>query len=111
MIIARSFWRKAVVTVIAAVGFVGLYEVTALDSNYAARLIGPPDFADIPAPGMRLAYTATAYCKGLTTTSGVAVQSGIAASDPALLPVGSVVEVASNDAKYAGIYTIMDTGP
>ena len=111
MIIARSFWRKAVVTAIAACGFVWLYEATALDSNYAARLIGPPDMADVPAPGRRLSYTATAYCKGLTTTSGVAVQSGIAASDPALLPVGSVVEVASREAKYGGVYTIMDTGP
>ena len=38
---------------------------------------------------------ATAYCKGLTTASGVAVQTGIAAADPALLPVGSVVEIDS----------------
>lgn len=111
MIIARSFWRKALVTAVAAGGFVWLYEATALDSKFAARLTGPPDLSDYPAPGSRLAFVATAYCKGITTTSGVAVQSGVAASDPSLLPVGSVVDVAAGDAKYSGIYTIMDTGP
>lgn len=39
------------------------------------------------------------------------VQSGIAASDPALLPVGSVIELDSRLSKYNGIYTVMDTGP
>ena len=111
MIIARSFWRKAIVTAVAAGGFVWLYEAKALDSNYTAWLAGPAEATDSPVPGMRLSYVATAYCKGLTTTSGVAVQSGVAAADPALLPVGSVVEVASRDAKYSGIYTVMDTGP
>jgi hypothetical protein len=41
----------------------------------------------------------------------VNVRSGIAAADPDLLPVGSVVSINSGDAKYSGIYTIMDTGP
>jgi 3D (Asp-Asp-Asp) domain-containing protein len=54
---------------------------------------------------------ATAYCKGLVTKSGVPVQAGIAAADPALLPVGSVVEMDSPDSRYDGIYTILDTGP
>ncbi len=35
MIIAGSFWRKVVVTAVAAVGFVSLYEVTMLDSKDA----------------------------------------------------------------------------
>jgi rare lipoprotein A (peptidoglycan hydrolase) len=39
------------------------------------------------------------------------VKSGIAAADPDLLPVGSVVNVAVGDARYNGIYTVMDTGP
>ena len=43
-----------------------------------------------PAPGARLRFTATAYCKGTTTASGVNVRNGIAAADPDLLPVGSV---------------------
>ena len=64
-----------------------------------------------PAPGDRVTFSATAYCKGLTTASGVAVQTGIAAADPALLPVGSVIDIDAPDPKYSGIYTVMDTGP
>ena len=74
MIIAGSFWRKVVVTAVAAVGFVSLYEATMLDSKDAtlggtasATSVMPP-----PAPGTRLAFSATAYCKGLTTAAGVA---------------------------------------
>jgi len=65
----------------------------------------------LPSPGARLAWSATAYCKGLETASGVAVQSGIVAADPGLLPVGSVIEVDSHTARYNGIYTVLDTGP
>jgi len=111
MIIARSLWRKAIVTAVAAGGFVSLYETTILDSKYAARLALPHDAGGLPAPGARLAYHATAYCKGITTTAGVPVQAGIAASDPELLPVGSVIELDSRLSKYNGIYTVMDTGP
>ena len=64
-----------------------------------------------PAPGARLRFTATAYCKGTTTASGVNVRTGIAAADPDLLPVGSVIQVDRLDERYNGIYTIMDTGP
>jgi hypothetical protein len=35
----------------------------------------------------------------------------VAAADPELLPVGSVIEVDSLPQKYNGIYTVMDTGP
>jgi len=110
MIIADSLWRKAAVTAIAAVGFVSLYETTMLDSKdtalpAAAAWVPPPE------PGARLAFSATAYCKGMVTAAGVAVQAGIAAADPALLPLGSIVEVDSPDSRYDGIYTVLDTGP
>jgi 3D (Asp-Asp-Asp) domain-containing protein len=111
MIIARSLWRKAIVTVVAAAAFVSLYEVTILDSQYAARQAMLRETTAAPFPGARLAFSATAYCKGATTTSGVAAQTGVAASDPQLLPVGSVIEVDSAEGRYSGIYTIMDTGP
>jgi 3D (Asp-Asp-Asp) domain-containing protein len=111
MIISGSFWRKSFVTVIAAAAFASLYEVTILDSKYAARQATSREPTPLPAPGSRLAYGATAYCKGITTTSGVAVQTGVAAADPELLPVGSVVDVDGLPAKYDGIYTILDTGP
>ncbi len=111
MIISGRFWRKTIVTAIAAVGFVSLYEVTALDSKYVARLATRHETSALPVPGSRLAFTATAYCKGIVTASGVPVQSGVAAADPELLPVGSVVEVDSLPQRYNGIYTVMDTGP
>jgi rare lipoprotein A (peptidoglycan hydrolase) len=41
----------------------------------------------------------------------VNVRSGIAAADPALLPVGSVISINTGEPKNSGIYTIMDTGP
>jgi 3D (Asp-Asp-Asp) domain-containing protein len=76
-----------------------------------ASLVASPEPVGVPGPGDNLAFGATAYCKGLTTASGVAVQTGIAAADPALLPVGSVIDVSAPDPKYSGIYTVMDTGP
>ena len=65
----------------------------------------------LPGPGAHLRFTATAYCKGTTTASGVNVRTGIAAADPDLLPVGSVIQVDRLGERYNGIYTIMDTGP
>jgi 3D (Asp-Asp-Asp) domain-containing protein len=111
MIISTSVWRKSIVTVIAVGGFVSLYEVTTLDSRYAARQAVLRETTALPAPGARLAFSATAYCKGVTTASGVAAQSGVAAADAELLPVGSVIEIDTADSHYNGIYTIMDTGP
>ena len=64
-----------------------------------------------PVPGARLRFHATAYCKGTTTASGTTVRTGIAAADPLLLPVGSVIQVDSLSPRYNGIYTVMDTGP
>ena len=113
MIIAGSLWRKVFVTFVAAAAFVSLLEVTMLDSQdlpwlmpgVANELSGPPS------PGARLTVAATAYCKGLVTSAGVAAQSGVAASDPSLLPLGSVIELDAPDTKYDGIYSILDTGP
>src|SRR3982074_753304 len=111
MIISGRFWRKATVTAIAAIGFAWLYEVTALDSKYVARLATLRETSALPVPGARLAFSATAYCKGIVTASGVAVQSGVVAADPELLPVGSVVEIRAPPPQDNGIYTVMDTGP
>lgn len=111
MLISRSFWRKVVATVGAAVGLVFVYETTIRDSRYAARQASMAETVSIPQPGSRLRFTATAYCKGETTASGVSVRTGIAAADPALLPVGTVVRIDTPDAKLDGIWTVMDTGP
>ena len=82
MILANSLWRKVLATVVVAVGFVWLYEVTILDSRFAAQSRTVGDVAPPPIAGARLLFSATAYCKGSTTASGVNVRSGIAAADP-----------------------------
>jgi 3D (Asp-Asp-Asp) domain-containing protein len=108
-VISRSIGRKLMVTLVAIVGFVLTYEISMSDSRDEA----PSGVVDptLPAAGSRQLFTATAYCKGTTTASGVGVRTGIAASDPALLPVGSVVNITTAKTKYNGVYTIMDTGP
>jgi 3D (Asp-Asp-Asp) domain-containing protein len=111
MLLSRSTGRKIVATALAAVSFAFLYEVTALDSKFAARQAELRQDTAAPAPGTRLRFSATAYCKGTTTASGVNVRTGIAAADPDLLPVGSVIRVEKVHEKYAGIYTVLDTGP
>ena len=111
MILANSLWRKVLATLVVVVGFVYLYEVTILDSRFSAQQAPARDVMSPPIPGSRLLFSATAYCKGSTTASGVEVRSGIAAADPDLLPVGSVVQVDAPGTRYDGVYTVMDTGP
>ena len=93
MLLSRSLGRKIVATGTAAVAFAFLYEATILDSRYAVRQMVLWESTAKPAPGARLRFTATAYCRGTTTASGVNVRNGIAAADPDLLPVGSVIQV------------------
>jgi len=111
MLPSNSFARKVVATLGAVVGFVFVYEATIRDSRNALRPGVAVEAFMRPIVGTPLAFTATAYCKGETTTSGVGVRTGVAAADPALLPVGSVVRLDTSDARYAGIWTVMDTGP
>ena len=106
-------------TAVAAVVFAFLFDVTVFDSRNTARLAELRDTVipgrDRPAPrleaGARLRFTATFYCKGTQTASGVNVRNGIAAADPDLLPIGSVIRIDDLGEKYDGIYTVMDTGP
>jgi 3D (Asp-Asp-Asp) domain-containing protein len=107
MFLTRSFWRKAVATLGAIVGFVFVYEASIRDARFAMLA----ETAASPQPGSRLHFTASAYCKGETTASGVSVRTGIAAADPVLLPVGTVVTLDMPDGRYDGVWTIMDTGP
>lgn len=109
LILSRSLWQKLLVMAVAMVVFVFLYEAGTFDSLQVA----PTSVADPSglATGQRHLFTATAYCKGTKTASGVNVRTGIAASDAAILPVGSVVNITTGTTKYNGVYTIMDTGP
>ena len=109
--ISHSLWRKLVATLIVASGFVLVYQATIRDSRYAARqALANEEKAD-PAPGVRLRFQATAYCKGEVTASGTPPRSGIAAADPEVLPTGSVIQISNLGPRYDGVYTIMDTGP
>jgi 3D (Asp-Asp-Asp) domain-containing protein len=109
-VLSGSIALKVVATLFAIGAFVFLYEVTMFDSRETAGTAGVVD-PTAPVTGARLQFHATAYCKGQTTASGVGVRSGVAAADPALLPVGTVLNVTTDQKKYNGIYTVMDTGP
>lgn len=116
MLISRSLGRKLTATGTVMLGFVLMYEATVMDFRDIRdlpRLVQSPsaEGASLPPEPNHLAFTATAYCKGTTTASGVNVRTGIAAADPDLLPVGSVIQVYKLGERYNGIYTIMDTGP
>jgi 3D (Asp-Asp-Asp) domain-containing protein len=114
MLISRSLGRKLTATATVAFGFVLMYEATVMDFRDIPDLVQTPASAEeisFPNQSSHLRFTATAYCKGTTTASGVNVRTGIAAADPDLLPVGSVIQVYRLGERYNGIYTIMDTGP
>lgn len=53
-------------------------------------------------------FEATAYCDFGFTRSGILVRRGMAAADPNVLPIGSIVEIEAGD--YSGIYVVLDTG-
>ena len=111
MLLSRSTGRKVLATVFAIVGFAYLFEADVLDSKPFGGVFTKSSEPGKPEMGSRLEFTATAYCKGTTTASGVNVRQGIAAADPQLLPVGSVIRVDRLADRYNGIYTVMDTGP
>ena len=111
MLLSRSTGRKVLATVFAIVGFAYLFEADVLDSKPFGGVFRELSEPGKPEMGSRLKFTATAYCKGTTTASGVNVRQGIAAADPQLLPVGSVIRVDRLADRYNGIYTVMDTGP
>jgi 3D (Asp-Asp-Asp) domain-containing protein len=111
--ISRSLGKKLTATATVMAAFVLTYETRVMDFRYIATpvsALGGPESV-LPVLGTNLRFTATAYCKGTTTASGVNVRTGIAAADPDLLPVGSVIQVYKLGERYNGIYTIMDTGP
>jgi len=111
MFLTQSFIRRSLATLAVALLFVFLYETTIRDSRYAARQATMAEATGLPQAGAQLAFTATAYCKGETTASGVIVRTGVAAADSALLPVGTVVRIETPNPRYNGVWTIMDTGP
>ena len=98
-------------TLVVALVFVFLLQTATRDSRSEATATSVVENGVLPTAGSRLQFRATAYCKGETTASGVGVRTGIAAADPAILPVGSVVRLETPNPRYSGVWTIMDTGP
>lgn len=58
----------------------------------------------------RVEMRSTAYCLRGTMRTGVRVRDGMAAGDPNVLPLGSVVRVSHTDGRLIGVFVIMDTG-
>ena len=109
--IAEAYWKRAIATFTVATVFVFAYEMKTRDSRSEASVPTITETTVLPQAGARLQFSATAYCKGETTASGVGVRTGIAAADPAILPVGSVVRLETPNPRYSGVWTVMDTGP
>jgi len=66
--------------------------------------------AQAPArPAGPLVFTATAYCTGSVTASGIPVSKGMVAADPAVLPLGTRIRI-TRAAPYNGTYWVLDTG-
>ena len=110
MVIAQSFWRKAVVTVVAATAFVAFYETRMFDSTFAV-LDTLGNGTDHLRPAIASPSERPPTARASPRRPGSRCRTGIAAADPTVLPVGSVVEVDVGSPKYDGIYTILDTGP
>ena len=111
MRIADSYARKAMATFLVVTVFVFSRQITMRDSRAEATATSVVESTVLPRAGSRLQFHATAYCKGETTASGVGVRTGIAAADPTILPVGSVVRLETPNPRYSGVWTVMDTGP
>jgi 3D (Asp-Asp-Asp) domain-containing protein len=110
--LSQSTRRKLLATGLAAVAFVLLYQAHVLDSR-RIHDVEEPGREPVAAVlvGSQFDVVTTAYCKGHTTASGVAVRAGIVAGDPKLLPQGSIVNLTGLPERYTGIYTVLDTGP
>jgi 3D (Asp-Asp-Asp) domain-containing protein len=111
MRLSQSVLRKLVATAVTAVVLVFLYEATIIDSEHATREVLEKERAIDPGAGASLQFTASAYCKGAVTASGVVPRRGVAAADERLLPAGSVIQIGGVQPRWAGIYTVLDTGP
>jgi 3D (Asp-Asp-Asp) domain-containing protein len=106
MLLSRSLRRKVLATLTGSAGLLLVYQASVSDSRSV-----PGAVPGSPANGGRVEFVATAYCKGHTTASGLPVRSGIAAADPRLLPLGSVIRIDGVPEEHQGIYTVLDTGP
>lgn len=107
--LSRSLRMKLLVMAVAGAAFIIVYERVIMDSRDAR--IESASETDAPTPGRTVRFEVTAYCKGEITAAGNRVRAGMAAADPKILPLGSVIRIEGVPTKYEGIYTVLDTGP
>ncbi len=94
---------------------IGAWQVIALDRDNINKIKYLTDngaFEDaseplVPRSGP-LPFEATAYCDFGITKSGAQTVPGVAAADPSVLPLGSLIFV--ENATYRGVLRILDTG-
>ncbi len=94
---------------------IGAWQVTALDRANVYKynrltVNGSLEEASeplVPRSGP-VPFEATAYCDHGITKSGVQTVPGVAAADPSVLPLGSLIFV--ENASYRGVLRILDTG-
>jgi 3D (Asp-Asp-Asp) domain-containing protein len=93
---------------------IGAWQVIALDraneyKNNDLKALGAFEAAEplVPHSGL-LSFEATAYCDFGITKSGAQTVPGVAAADPSVLPLGSLIFVENSN--YRGVLRILDTG-
>jgi 3D (Asp-Asp-Asp) domain-containing protein len=79
------------------------------ESARAASMPPPPPVPEFPVAAT-MEMNSTAYCLRGNMRTGVRTRDGMAAGDPSVLPLGSVVRVTHPDGRPVGIFVIMDTG-
>jgi len=87
----------------------GIFGVVSLVAAGCAGRLGPNKAAP-KSPAGGSSFTATAYCTGRVTATGVAPTKNTVAADPAVLPLGSQIRLAGLDKRYNGVYMVRDTG-
>ena len=108
----RSVFRTLLVlgTLLPAWHFLGmdLFDRTSNDVLAASTRSSLSEL--MPYPSSPMEFQATAYCDSGITKSGVPTRIGLVAGDPALLPLGSWIQVQQGPSEYQGLYQVMDTG-
>jgi 3D (Asp-Asp-Asp) domain-containing protein len=84
----------------------------AAELEESARAASTPPPAPVPEfpVAATIEMNSTAYCLRGNMRTGVRTRDGMAAGDPSVLPLGSVVRVSHPDGRPVGIFVIMDTG-
>ena len=86
-----------------------LLSLILLSVGASAADAGPPR-PPRPAKRSSMRMLATAYCDRGPTKSGVPAQHGVVAADIRRLPLGTRVRILAPGERYAGVYTVLDTG-